>query len=318
MKYLTGAAFLCVALVLLRLFAALDLFAPPAPAGASPAPAEKKQTVAFLGSSADPLCAPLFGELKELCVQRGWRLVSYDCKGRSAGQKGQIEDLLRQETVDAAVVWPVLEGEEADAPLKALAAKCPVVTAGQRPSPSVAKTTASHVGADETEQLRALAEYLKENMERGQGALLLTDLPDEDAEERIKRVFSTQGVDILDNNYTWTGAVYAQRYLTTALDEIENVGAVVCVSRAGTEGAWNTLQEKNLRDKVKIVSLVYEPAMADDLALGALDAAATVSPKETAKRLAELLPKALKGERPAPKTLTPVLLTPENVAEAEF
>lgn len=317
MKILTGAAFLCVALVLLRLVASLDLFAPQTEAVAS-SPAAEKQTVVFLGSSADPLCEPLFSDLEGLCTERGWRLISYDSKGRAAGQKGQIEDFLRTEAADAAVLWPVLEGEELDEPLKTLTAQCPVVTVGQRPGTAAARLTASHVGADETEQLRTLAGYLKENMGKGQGALLLTDLPDEDAEERIRRVFSVERVDILGNNYTWGGAVYAERYLKTALDEVENVGAVVCVSRAGTMGTWNTLQEKGLRDKVKIVSLVYEPAMADDLALGELDAAVTVSPKETAKCLAELLPKVLKGEKTAPKALTPVLLTPENVDEAEF
>lgn len=317
MKILTGAAFLCVALVLLRLVASLDLFAPQTEAVAS-SPAAEKQTVVFLGSSADPLCEPLFSDLEGLCTERGWRLISYDSKGRAAGQKGQIEDFLRTEAADAAVLWPVLEGEELDGQIKALAERCPVVTVGQRPGTAAARLTGSHVGADETEQLRTLAGYLKKNMEKGQGALLLTDLPDEDAEERIRRVFSVERVDILGNNYTWGGAVYAERYLKTALDEVENVGAVVCVSRAGTMGTWNTLQEKGLRDKVKIVSLFYEPAMADDLALGELDAAVTVSPKETAKCLAELLPKVLKGEKTAPKALTPVLLTPENVDEAEF
>lgn len=317
MKILTGAAFLCVALVLLRLFASLDLFARQTEA-VSPSPAAEKQTVVFLGSSADPLCEPLFSDLETLCTQQGWRLISYDCKGRAAGQKGQIEDFLRTEAADAAVLWPVLEGEELDGQIKALAGQCPVVTVGQRPGTAAARLTASHVGADGTEQLRTLAGYLKKNVAKGQGVLLLTDLPDEDAEERIRRVFSVEQVDILGNNYTWGGAVYAERYLKTALDEVENVGAVVCVSRAGTAGTWNTLQEKDLRDRVKIVSLSYEPAMADDLALGELDAAVTVSPKETAECLAELLPKALKGENPAPKALTPVLLTPESAGETEF
>lgn len=274
--------------------------------------------IAFFGSSQDPLCAPLFSAMEELCGEKGWRLISYDCKGRAAGQKGQMEDFLRTETADIAVVFSLLEQEELDRQAKALAAQCPVVTVGQAVNVSARRYVAAHVGGDETERARTLAEYLKKNRKAGQGVLLLTDLPDEEAERRIQRAFSDQRVEVLGKNYTWNGAVYAERYLTTALDDIDNVGAVVCTSRHGTTGTWNTLQEKDLRDRVKIVSLFYEPAMADDLALGELDAAVAVSPKEAAELVAEVIPKALNKEKVEETSWGYHILTPENVDELEL
>lgn len=319
-QLLTGAAFCCAALVLLQLLASLGLFTAPPAATATPTPAPETEqpVVAFLGSAQDYLCAPLYGALEELCGQKGWRLISYDCKGYAVNQTGQAEDFLRTETADVAVIWPVLEQEELDRQVKALAACCPVVTVGRQPGGAAARQTAAHVGLEEKERLHTLAQYLKGELKKGQGALLLTERPVGNTEARYKTAFAADQIEILGNNYTWDNAFYARRYLITALDDIEEVGAVVCTSRHGTVGTWNTLQEKDLRDNVRIVSLFYEPAMADDLALGELDAAVAVDPKEMGDALAELLPEVLQGKRPGTKPLTPILLTPENLEETGF
>lgn len=315
LSVLTGAAFCCAALVLLRLLAAPGLFSPSEPRAAAPAPTPPAETAAvvFFGSAQDPLCGPLYGALEEACSKEGWRLVSYDCKGNAAAQAGQVEDFLRTGTADGAVLFSLCERKELDGQVKALAAQCPVVTVGKEPGTGAARLTAAHIGEESGARSRALAEYLRRQLGRGQGALLLTDVPDEDAERQYRKAFAAEKVDILDSNYTWGGAVYARRYLDTALEEVEHVGAVVCTSREGTAGTWRALQEKELRGEVKIASLFYEPAMADDLALGELDAAVTVSSEEAAELLTAVLPRVLRGETPGEQTLTPVVLTPETI-----
>lgn len=290
--------------------AALGAFDQPPAAAVTPTPGAEPPVAAFFGSSADPLCEGLFDDMEELCRREGWRLISYDCKGKPVSQKGQTEDLLRTETADVAVIWPVLEAEELDEAIEPLAKQCPVVAVGKRPEGKAARLIAAYVGEDEQEQLAALAEYLQAGQDNVQGALLLTDIPDKPLEARYQRELSALHVEVLGNNYTWTGAVYARRYLITALDDIPGVDAVICTSRPGTEGTWNTLREKELRDKVLIVRLGWDQRVEDDLAVGALDAAVTVSPEELARRLGEVLPKALKGEKPGAVTLTPVLLAP--------
>lgn len=315
---MTRAAFVCAALVLTLLV--LGMFLAPlfAPAAPGPVPTETKPaaeaSVALLGSGSDPLCAPLYPALEELCRARNWRLVTYDCKGSAVSQKGQMEDFLRTETADVAVVFSLLEQEELDRQVKALSAKCAVVTVGQ----GAKRGAAAHVGGEETEKLAAVSAWLKENLKGDREVLLLTDGPDEDAERRYDQALSRENVTILDKNYTWGGAFYAQRYLNTALESFPQAKAVLCTSRHGTQGAAAALAEKHLRDKVKIVALDYDPAMADDLALGELDAAAALSPKEAAEWVAELLPKVLNKEKVEEKSLTYHILTPENVDELEL
>lgn len=321
---LTRAAFCCAALVLALLllqpmFSVIihgktELGGTEEPAG----PKEEAVRIVFLGDGSDPFCAPLYPVLEELCAEEGWRLVSYDCRGGEISQKGQIEDFLRTETADLAVIYPVLEPSERNTQIKALAAKCPVVTVGNRPGVTAERYVAAHVGGEEGERLETLCGYLKKNKKESEGVLLLMDYVDEAAEGRYQRGFSKENVEILGKNYTWGAPFYAERYLTTALDDIPAVGGVVCVSRHGTQGTLDTLRKKGMREDVKIAALFYEPAMADDLALGELDAAVAFSPKEAGERLEELLPKVLKKETVKEQPLTPVLLTPENINKVEL
>lgn len=313
---LTRAALLCAALVFLLAVLAPAfvqvLFPKQAPLPQNidrPAPAA---SVVLLGSGSDPLCAALYPALEDFCAGQNWRLVTYDCKGDPVSQKGQIEDFLRTETGDIAVVFSVLEQQELDEKAADLAAQCAVVTVGQGVSASRRGYVAAHVGADEEAGLRALAKYVKERMERGQGALLLTEGPDEAAEERCRRAFSREKVEVLDNNYTWGGAVYARRYLSTALENFPETAAILCDSRHGVQGAARALEEQGLRDRVRIVALTYAPGMEDDLAVGDLDAAVAVSAKEAAEKLTQALPKVLKKEPVEEILLTPTLLTVET------
>lgn len=319
----TRAAFLCAALVLVLLLLqpltnAIVAYARPASAPApSPSVAPETQVVVFFGAASDPFCAPFYSALEELCGSQGWRLVSYDCRGYAVNQTGQIEDFLRTGTADVAVLYSVLEQDDLHTQVKALHKVCPVITVGQEVEPVAKRYVNAHVGTDETERLRTLADYFKDNLKRNKGVLLLCDVPDAAAERLYEQTLSKEKITVLGKNYSWGDAVYAQRYLNS-VDSFYDVGGIMCTSRHGTVGTATTLGEKKLRDRIKIASLYYEPAMADDLALGDLDAAVAVAPKEAFDVLAELLPKVVKGETIEEKTLTPILLTPENMDEVDL
>lgn len=288
----------------------------PEPPAEPPSPAAVDgRVVAWFGSSTDPFCAPLFDAMEKTCRANGWRLISYDCKGRAVGQ---IEDFLRTEQADAAVVYSVMEEDELDTQTKALAAVCPVVTVGRKAGASARRYVTVHIGGEDAQRVSLLGEYLAERVEAEQGALLITSSPDKPTEQAYIRGFSEKNVTILDNNYDWDGARFAVRYLNTALETYPGVGAVVCTNRFGTTGTSTALKEWKMRDAVEIVSLFYDPAMADDLALGELDAAVAFAPKEAAEKLDEVLPAVVAGKETEDQTLTPVLLTPENVDETEL
>lgn len=312
------AAFLCAALVLLTfLLPSLDQPTAPSPAP-SPSSGPPATVVAFFGDGGDPLCAPLYAALRDFAKERGWRLISYDCKGSADSQLGQLQDFLRHETANGAVVYSRLDREELDRQVEALYdATGHVVTIGQQAGSSAGRYVSAHI-ASGGEPLNAAAAYFQKALRGNEGVLLLSDLPDPDWEAACTDAFEAQGIAILDHGYTWTGEAYAQRYLETALEAFPEAKGILCTSRAGTAGAWNTLQEKGLRDRVKLVSLAYDAAVGDDLALGRLDAAVTVSPREAAELLEEVLPSVLEGKRPGVKTLTPVLLTPDSLDQAEF
>lgn len=319
----TRAAFFCAALVLalllLRpLFDVILFPAAPEQPSPSPAPSPAAPAVAFFGASTDPFCAPLYDGLEELCRTEGWRLLSYDCRGNAKSQKGQMEDFLRTETADIAVVYSVLEQSELNVQVKALRGTCPVVTVGSQAGALGKRYVAAHVGGAETGRTAALCEYFKTQRRGTWEVLLLADLPDEAAEELYRREFSKENVTILDKNYTWGEKFYAERYLKTGLDSFPQADAIVCTSRHSTAGALSSLRERDLRGAMAIVSLFYDPAMADSLALGDLDAAVALAPKEALERLTELLPKVLKQEKIEEKSLTYHILTPENVDELEL
>lgn len=267
--------------------------------------------LAFFGSAADPLCAPLYQGLQDFCTQHSWRLISYDCRKNATNQIGQIEDFLRRETANIAVLYSFLEPKDLNEQAKTLHAVCPLVTVGDKPSSG--RSVTAHIGWDETEQIRVLAQYFSEKLKQDEGVLLLTDGPDEMAERRCIQGFSKENVEILDKNYSWLGEIYVERYLNTALENFPAARGVVCTSTYGTRGTLNSLNDRGLRDSYLIASLSYDPSMADDLALGGLDAAVAFSANELVENLTEILQKAIKSEDIEEKQLTPVLLTPENI-----
>lgn len=320
----TRAAFLCAALVLVLLLLQpmIATIAASTRSASTPAPSpsatpETTQTVAFFGATTDTFCAPLYSALEELCRAQGWRLISYDCRGNATNQTGQIEDFVRRETADVAVLYSVLAQDDLHTQVQALHNVCPVVTVGQAVKGVAGRYVKAHVGADETERLLLLTDYFKGNLKRNKGILLIYDVPDADTERLYEQIFSKEEITVLGKNYSWAGAVYAQRYLNSVADFSE-VGGIMCTSRHGTVGTAITLGEKRLRSRIKIVSLFYEPAMEDDLALGDLDAAVAVAPREAGELLTELLPKVVKGEELEGKTLTPILVTPENMDEVDL
>lgn len=315
--HLTRAAFLCAALVLLT-FLLPPLDRPPAPSPApSPSSGPSATVVAFFGDSGDPLCAPLYSALRDFAKERSWRLISYDCKGSADSQLGQLQDFLRHETADGAVVYSRLDQEELDRQVEALYKTGPVVTIGQQAGSSAGRYVSAHI-ASGGESLNAAAAYFQKALRGEAGILLLSDLPDPDWEAACTNTFEDQGIAILDHGYTWTGEAYAQRYLETALEAFPDTAGILCTSRAGIEGSYKTLKDKGLDGQVLLFSLAFDQALSEDLALGRLDAAVTTSPAEVADLLEELLPQVLDGQRPGVKTLTPVLLTPDSLDQAEF
>lgn len=302
------AAFLCAALVLLAfLLPPLDQPTAPSPAP-SPSPSPPATVVAFFGDGSDPLCAPLYAALRDFAKERSWRLISYDCKGSADNQLGQLQDFLRHETADGAVVYSRLDQEELDRQVEALYdATDRVVTIGQQAGSSASRYVSAHIASGGT-PLNAAAAYFQKALRGEEGVLLLSDLPDPDWEAACTNAFEDQGIAILDHGYTWTGEAYAQRYLETALEAFPEAKGILCTSRVGAEGSYKTLKDKGLDDQVTVFSLAFDPAVAEDLALGRLDAAVTTSPAEVADLLEELLPQVLDGQRPGTRTPATLIL----------
>lgn len=321
-KAWTRAAFCCAALVLLLLVIGglsgiQDRSASTPEPPPTPTPRETVGVAAVFGTTGDPFCAAYLSNLEELCEAGGWRLIQYDCVGRTNIQQGQIEDFLKNETADVAILYAVGEQEELEARAKALYKHCPVVTVGRPVRPVAKRYVAAHVGAEANGQIKALCGYFNESRPKVEKVLILLDLPDEEREAR-KQTFEDGNVAVLDENYTWGDKIYAERYLETGLELFPEADAIVCASRNGTQGALNSLHQKDLRSTVKIAALDYDQSMAEDLALGDLDAAAVLSPKEMAEAVAELLPKALKKEKIEEKPLAYHVLTPENMDKLDL
>lgn len=299
------------------LFRVLDTSPPPSEESPAPTPRESAGVAVVFGTTGDPFGAAFLSQLADLCAQQGWRLIQYDCGGKPDVQEGQVVDFLSNETADVAVLYAVGEQEAAAAQVKALRERCGVITVGRRVAPSARRYVDVHVGGAENGAASALGGYLNESRLKGGEVLLLMDLPDEESGAR-KRAFSAEGVAVLDENYTWGDKIYAERYLETGLDRFHEADAIVCASRHGTRGSLNTLRQRELREKIKILSLTYDPSLDDDLALGDLDAAAALSPKEAAEATVGLLPKVAKGEKVEETVLEYHVLTPENINETDL
>lgn len=321
----TRAAFLCAALVLVLallhpLFSVIFRSMWPDPTPTTPPPSSDPPSatvIVLFGSASDPLYTRFAQSFDRLCADNGWRLISYDCRGKATNQKGQIEDFIRKETADIAVLFSVMEQEEQDAQIKELRKKCKIITVGQKAGLVAGRYVAAHISADETERIRIAADYFRDDLKQNEGILQLSDVPDDAAEALYEKVFSQENVTVLGKNYTWTGVVYAERYLNVAFDYYEGIGGIFCTSHFGTEGSLNILRERGLRDQVKIVCLNYEPSMADSIALGGMDAAVAIDYGKGVEILQDTLQKAIKGEEIGDKTLPLLLITAANVDDLD-
>lgn len=323
MAFLTRAAFLCAALVFLlalpRLAGSLLASGETEPGAVSPSDAPSEDTVraVLFGDASDPFCAPLYPALEELCKRQGWQLIQYDCRGRAAAQQGQLEDFMRNEAADVAVLYPLAESEELTKQVKTLYKCCNVVTVSQQPRTAASRYIAAHVGPAQSGRVDALCDYLDRALPKSKEILLMSDLPDPNVSKEYQQAFSKRDVTVLDENYTWGDKIYAERYLETGLELFPQADAIVCASRHGTQGSLNSLRDKGLRSKMKIVALDYAPEMEEDLILEELDAAVTLLPKDAAEQVTELLPKLLNGEQLEERFLAYHVLTPYNIGELE-
>lgn len=283
----------------------------------APAPtAERPQvTLAFLGSSVDPWCAPLYDAVEELCRERGWGCVSYDCLGRTDSQAGQVEDLLRGGGVQVAVLCPAEGGAELDGWTQALdRAGIRTVTLSARTGAPANGREKAHIGVPEEDLLAAAAECFAE--EPG-GVLLVSDVAEDPRVDAAYRAFEEAGVPILEEGRTWGGVELARDYVAQALERHPNAAGVVTCSRTGALGTAQALEEMETTT-LKTLCLTCSPALLEDVAQGRLDMALTPTVTQAAEALAEALPRVVRGETPGLIPLEVQRVTPDNADTLEI
>lgn len=285
-RFFTLCLTLALALALGCLAAVQWLTAPretadPAPAVPS-APAEKGPTLAFLGDGEDAWCAPFFDWLDRWASEEGWTLISYDCEGSAAAQRGQLEDLLRTERVDLVVLYPAdRDLETAPLPERDI----PVVVLGAGDWPGTCR-----VGPGPDEPYRSAGDWFG----RGAEVLLLADLPDDPRVEEARAGLAAAGVTVLDYGACWSSPVYAKDYVDLALARFPEPDGVLAFSRAGALGTGDALGEAR---KAKVLCLESGPEALEELALGGLDAVAEVPARSAFQALRLVIPAVLAGER---------------------
>lgn len=255
----------------------------PAPS-ASP---DERPVLAFFGSSADPWCRELSDGLDRWAGEQGWDLIAYDCKGDPAAQKGQVEDLVRLERADVAVVYPVGNAEQLTDWAETLSqAKVPVV-ALSRQSLEVVEHVACRVCPEAGEPYASVAGWF-----HGGDLLLLADLPDDPGVETAREALEDNGARVMDYGACWGNETYAADYVTQALERFSRADGVVAFSRAGALGAGDAAGDED----VTVLCLEYGPAVEEDLALGRIDAAVEVPAQEALQALESCIPKVHDGE----------------------
>ncbi len=263
----------------------------PAPSAARP----DRPVLAFFGDGTDPWCQEVSDGLDRWADEQGWALITYDCKGSPTAQKGQVEDLVRTEKADVAVLYSVGDGEQLTGWAQTLGeARVPVI-ALSRQSLGDMENVACRVCPEDAEPYAAIADWF----DRGD-LLLLADLPDDPGVETAREALEDSGAEVLDYGACWGNADYAGDYLDVALDSFPQADGVVAFSRAGALGAKNALGDRD----VPVLCLEYGPAVEEDLALGQLDAAAEVPVQSAIRTLGTCIPKVRSGEVEALYPLT--------------
>ena len=256
----------------------------PAPSAAP----DDRPVLAFFGSSADLWWEELFDGLDWWAENQGWALITYDCKGDPTAQKGQVEDLVRTERADVAVLYTV--GDEAQLTRTLSEAKVPVVVLSRRSLEAV-PGAACRVCPEVGEPFAAIARQFP----AGSGLLLLSDLPDDPMVETARETLQANGARALDHGACWWVEQYAGEYLAQALERFPQPDGVVAFSRAGALGAKDALDGKD----VPVLCLEYGPAVEEDLAQGDIDATVEVPAQEALRALETCIPKVKSGEAEA-------------------
>lgn len=260
---------LVTVLALCALTAVRLALSPPAPVPSpSPAPAlapveEEPFALAFLGDGSDPWCAPLFEELADWAKEKGWRLVTYDCRGSATVRQGQVEDLLRTETVQAALLYVPVETERA-ASQRELLDKAQVKT-----------LTLTPWGGTDIGPAEGLGVALEN--QAGRDVLLVVDVPEEDATQAALDALGRASLNVVEYGSCWRESRYAREYVSGALERHPYVGAILCLGREGAWGAVEALEDVGGRREIAVLCLDQSQAAREDLALGRMDGVLEVS-----------------------------------------
>lgn len=303
-----AVALLLAARLALALWPSVPGDAPPQP---SPTAPEPEPTLALLGSSADPKCEPLYDALETWCRSNGWAFISYDCYGWPVSQGGQVEDLLRTERADVALLWPTGSQEELDGWAKALHnADCQVITLNRRVSAGCEAYVDCHLAPDPDALAAAAAEFLATLPNAGREVLLLADLPDDPLVSSTQDALERAGLTVAESSVCWGQSQYAREYLSWALELHPNPGAILSLSSAGIPGAQEALGDQS----IPILLLNCDPDGLDDPAPDGPDAVLGVSTQETLDKLTRAITSVAQGEDPGALTLQVTTVTAPTAA----
>ncbi len=269
------------------------LGAPKAPP-LTPAPSSTRAdrpVLAFFGDGTDPWCEAVSDGLDGWADEQGWDLLTYDCRGNPTARKGQVEDLTRLEQADVAVLCGVGDARQLTEWVEVLdGAKVPAVVLSRQSLADV-PGAACRACPEDGELYAAVAGCFP-----GGDLLLLAAPPDEPRVEAARAALEDNGAGVLDCGVCWGSEEYAANYL----DAFPQAGGVVAFSRAGALGAKRALGDRD----VTVLCMDYGPAVEEDLALGALDAAVEVSAQSALQALETCIPKVKSGDAEAFYPLT--------------
>lgn len=286
-----------------------------APPQSSPSQApEPIATLAFLGSASDPWCATFYDGLEDWCREAGWELITYDCAGWPVSQEGQIEDLIRTEAPDVAVLYPVGTPEEQDQWLELLqSAHIPTVTLSRRPTPAP-EGSACHIAPDLEGLSAALTGLIPDYLGQRREVLFVCDLPEDPLLEPILDAFSETTLHVAEYGACWGQRQYAQEYLEWALARHPQTAAIFCLSQEGALGAQGALGED---EEASILCLDCDPDIAQSIRLRQVDAALCPDPRTALEQVKEAATALRQGKSPQLQPLALQRLTAANIAEED-
>lgn len=300
----------------LGLFASLAGCGAPEEAVPTPTPSpEPAFTVAFSGSSNDSWSWAVGRELEARCEERGWTLISYDCKGRAVSQEGQLEDILSQGEADVAVVCGVDEAT-LDAGVEALyRGGVKVITLDRQAGYDARRFVECHVGPDQDAAVEALAEFLEDRFP--------PPGPEGAPAEKIQYTFITVREDdsLPDALARRLGDPFAQvnpaclgvdRDRARAFSEgmltwYPKLSCIVAVNDQMALGAVEAVQAAERAD-VPVVSCHADDEGLESVARGELSLTLDFPADAAAQALADAIDQVAQGRR-----LAPVKLAPEKI-----